>query len=196
LAVLLLSLCVPSIGAANLRLNEKNYFETHGLNVLLFHNSYHDVFGDQKMGGLEIILHEQRIAANGDVRLSPTPAQWDPIPHFKERKRGPAENELTRFLGGIRSTVRSVARHRDVLKHSAPTFCLRSFSPIRKRSTRARPESSLHHLGRSFCAQEIILDSGAITRISRAAPDSIQPSGDRVKDNQIRFQLCCFVKRI
>ena len=82
LAVLLLSLCVPSIGAANLRLNEKNYFETHGLNVLLFHNSYLDVFGDQKMGGLEIILHEQRIATNGDVRLSPTPAQWDPIPSF------------------------------------------------------------------------------------------------------------------
>ena len=49
------------------------------------------------MGGLEIILHEQRIATNGDVRLSPTPAQWDPIPHFKERKRGPSENELTAF---------------------------------------------------------------------------------------------------
>jgi len=93
----LLSLCVPSIRASDLRLNEKDYLETHGLNVLLFHNSYHDVFGDQKMGGLEIILHEQRIATNGDVRLSPTPTQWDPIPHFKERKRGPAEHELTAF---------------------------------------------------------------------------------------------------
>ncbi|MBZ5652930.1 MAG: hypothetical protein LAO18_20870 [Acidobacteriia bacterium] len=71
----LLSLCVPSIRASDLRLNEKDYLETHGLNVLLFHNSYHDVFGDQKMGGLEIILHEQRIATNGDVRLSPTPTQ-------------------------------------------------------------------------------------------------------------------------
>ena len=47
------------------------------------------------MGGLEIILHEQRIATDGDVRLSPTPTQWDPIPHFKERKRGPSGNELT-----------------------------------------------------------------------------------------------------
>ena len=96
LAVLLL-LCAPSIHASDLRLNEKDYFETHGLNVLLYHNAYHDVFGDQKMGGLEIILHEQRIATNGDVRLSPTPAQWDPIPHFKERKRGPAEDELIAF---------------------------------------------------------------------------------------------------
>jgi len=49
------------------------------------------------MGGLEIILHEQRIATDGDVRLSPTPTQWDPIPHFKERKRGPSGNELTAF---------------------------------------------------------------------------------------------------
>jgi endoglucanase len=80
---------------SDLRLNAQDYLESHGLNVLLFHNTYHDVFGDQKMGGLEIILHEQRIATNGDVRLSPTPAQWDPIPQFKGRKRGPSENELT-----------------------------------------------------------------------------------------------------
>jgi endoglucanase len=82
---------------SDLRLNEKDYFESHGLNVLLFHNAYHDVFGDQKMGGLEIIMHEQRIATNGDVRLSPTPAQWNPIPHFEKRKRGPSANELTAF---------------------------------------------------------------------------------------------------
>jgi hypothetical protein len=61
--------------------------ETHGLSVLLFHNEYHRVFGDQKMNGTEIILHDQRIATGGDVRLSATPEQWDPIPDFKERKR-------------------------------------------------------------------------------------------------------------
>lgn len=71
--------------------------QSHRLSVLLYHNSYHDVFGDQKMGGLEIILHEQRIATDGDVRLSPTPTQWDPIPHFMGRKRGPAENALSAF---------------------------------------------------------------------------------------------------
>lgn len=31
---------------------------------------------DQKLSGLEIIQHAQRIATNGDVRLSSTPAQW------------------------------------------------------------------------------------------------------------------------
>jgi endoglucanase len=90
---LILLLCAPSLHGDDLHLNAKDYFESQGLNVLLFHNSYHDVFGDQKMGGLEIILHEQRIATNGDVRLSPTPEQWDPIPHFKERKRL-SKNEL------------------------------------------------------------------------------------------------------
>ncbi len=95
--IVFLFLCVPALRGSDLRLNEQDYFEAHGLSVLLYHNAYHDVFGDQKMGGLEIILHEQRIATNGDVRLSPTPAQWDPVPHFNERKRGPSENELTAF---------------------------------------------------------------------------------------------------
>lgn len=77
-----------------LHMSERETLETHGLSVLLFHNSYHPVFGDQKMSGIEMILHERRIATNGDVRLSPPPAQWDPIPQFKERKPS-AENGLT-----------------------------------------------------------------------------------------------------
>lgn len=78
-----------------LHLSQFDTLETHGLSVLLFHNSYHHVFGDQKMSGLEIILQDQRIATNGDVRLSPTPAQWDPIPDFQGRKRGGQPDEIT-----------------------------------------------------------------------------------------------------
>lgn len=81
-----------------LQLNSQDALETHGLSVFLFHNSYHRVFGDEKMSGLEIVLHEQRIATNGDVRLSPTPAQWDPIPKFKERQHGSSPNELIAFV--------------------------------------------------------------------------------------------------
>jgi len=80
--------------SADLRLTQHDVLESHGLSVLLFHNPYHRVFGDQKMNGMEIILHDQRIATGGDVRLSPTPEQWDPIPDFKERKRGPAPDEV------------------------------------------------------------------------------------------------------
>src|SRR5215469_1987951 len=78
----------------DLHLTERDVLETHGLSVLLFHNSYHNVFGDQKMSGLEIILEDQRIATNGDVRLSSTPAQWDPIPEFQGRKRGSSRDEI------------------------------------------------------------------------------------------------------
>ena len=84
--------------STELRLTPQDVLETHGLSVFLFHNRYHAVFGDEKMSGLEIILHDRRIATNGDVRLSPTPAQWDPIPQFKDRKKGSSPNELVASL--------------------------------------------------------------------------------------------------
>jgi len=84
----------PCVHGSDLHLTGQQVLETHGLSVLLFHNPYHRVFGDQKMNGLEIILHDQRIATGGDVRLSPTPEQWDPIPEFKERKPGLGPDEV------------------------------------------------------------------------------------------------------
>lgn len=87
-------LTVPLWSQADLDLTEHDVLETHGLSVLLFHNSYHHVLADQKMSGLEIILQDQRIATNGDVRLSATPAQWDPIPEIGNRKHGSSPDEL------------------------------------------------------------------------------------------------------
>jgi endoglucanase len=84
----------PAPPGSALQLTSQDALEAHGLSVFLFHNSYHGVFGDEKMSGLEIVFHDQRIATNGDVRLSPTPAQWDPIPQFKGRERGKQPNEL------------------------------------------------------------------------------------------------------
>jgi len=81
-----------------LQLTPQDALETHGLSVFVFHNSYHGVFGDEKMSGVEIVLHDERIATNGDVRLSPTPAQWDAIPRFQDRKRGLSPNELIASL--------------------------------------------------------------------------------------------------
>ena len=83
--------------SSDLHLTQQEVLETQGLSVLLFHNSYHRVFGDQKMSGLEIILQDQRIATNGDLRLSPTPGQWDPIPDFQERKHGPLPDEIKAY---------------------------------------------------------------------------------------------------
>ncbi len=93
--MLLLLSATVSFCASDLHLSRHDVLEEHGLSVLLFHNSYHHVFGDQKMDGLEIILHDQRIATGGDLRLSATPTQWDPIPDFRERKHGSASDEVT-----------------------------------------------------------------------------------------------------
>jgi endoglucanase len=65
--------------SSELRFTPRDALEAHGLSIFLFHNSYHAVFGDEKMSGLEIIVHDRK-ATNGDVRLSSTPAQWEPIP--------------------------------------------------------------------------------------------------------------------
>ena len=100
--VVVLSLCllgtVP-LGADEIRLGEHDSFEARGLSVLLYHNAVHGVFFDQKLAGLEIVLHGERIATNGDVRLLPTPEQWDPVPRFERRVRGTPDDRLTAFCG-------------------------------------------------------------------------------------------------
>ena len=84
-----------SIFASDLQISADETLESHGLSVFLFHSKYHSVFGDQKMSGLEIVFHGQRIATNGDVRLSATPAQWDAISTFQSRTRGPLPGEIS-----------------------------------------------------------------------------------------------------
>lgn len=117
LLTLILGISIPAFSVApDLHLTPQQALETHGLTVLLFHNSYHHVFGDQKMSGLEIILQEQRIATNGDVRLSPTPAQWDPIPDGCTRNRGSEPDEIT---AACEYHDRGLVYHIDVRPESA-----------------------------------------------------------------------------
>jgi len=70
-------------------LGKSGYFETRGVNYLLFSNWYDGLFADSKISGLEIIQHGLRSATNGDVRLSATPGQWDPIGRMIERRVDP-----------------------------------------------------------------------------------------------------------
>lgn len=69
----------------NLVLNDSNYFETRGLNYLVFSNKYDAMFDDSKVSAVEIIHHGLRTATNGDVRLNPAPGQWDKLPKFIDR---------------------------------------------------------------------------------------------------------------
>jgi len=85
--------------AAELHLNDLDYFEAQGLSVLAYQNTFHEVFRDQKLGGVEIILHGERIATDGEVRLLATPEQWDAVPRFTARKHGAVPDQLIAYSG-------------------------------------------------------------------------------------------------
>ncbi|MDR3219921.1 MAG: glycoside hydrolase family 9 protein [Dysgonamonadaceae bacterium] len=98
----------------SLALNDSGYFEARGLNVMVFSNWYDGSFDDAKISGVEIIHHGVRTVTNGDVRLNPTPGQWDAIPEFvkrtvyKENGRIEAVLEYPRY--NFQYTIRGEAR--------------------------------------------------------------------------------------
>ena len=71
--------------AADLKLNDKEYFETQGVNVLVFSNTFNGGFNDEKNSGIEIIHHGVRTVQGGSVRLNKTPEQWDLVPASPSR---------------------------------------------------------------------------------------------------------------
>src|SRR5947199_8371194 len=90
----------PSLFGADfaMKVTDKNYLDTQGFSVFLYDSTYHPVFVDQKNTAMEMILHRQRIATNGDVRLMPTPEQWDLVATLKGRQADKAKNRLTANL--------------------------------------------------------------------------------------------------
>jgi hypothetical protein len=90
LALLLLPF---SIGAQQkgLALNALEYLEMQGLNVMLAH----DYYPEGHQGGVGIIQNGIRTATNGDIRLEPTPGQWQPIPKPGKRMIDRAKQEIS-----------------------------------------------------------------------------------------------------
>jgi len=90
----------PALFAADvaMKVTDKNYLNTQGFSVFLYDSTYHPVFVDQKNTAMEMILHGQRIATNGDVRLMPTPEQWDLVATLKGRHADKENNRLTADL--------------------------------------------------------------------------------------------------
>ena len=72
--------------AQDLKLNEREYFERQGVNVLVFSNPFTGGFNDEKNSGIEIIHHGVRTVQGGAVRLNNTPEQWDLVPRMTSRK--------------------------------------------------------------------------------------------------------------
>ena len=71
--------------SGKLEINDRGYFETQGVNVLVYSNRYQGVFCDEKTAGIEIIQRGVRIATGGGVRLMNTPEQWDIYSTLTER---------------------------------------------------------------------------------------------------------------
>jgi endoglucanase len=86
-----LTLTVLLSGAFNyasgqdLKLNDLDYFETQGVNVLVYSNLFTGGFNDEKTAGIELIHHGVRTAQGGAIRLSNTPEQWDLVPAIPTR---------------------------------------------------------------------------------------------------------------
>ena len=72
--------------AQDLKLNDLEYFERQGVNVLVFSNSFNGGFNDEKNSGIEIIHHGVRTVQGGAIRLNNTPEQWDLVPQMTSRK--------------------------------------------------------------------------------------------------------------
>lgn len=94
-----LLLVVPNDGwSQNLKLNDLEYFETQGVNVLVYSNLFTGGFNDEKNAGIEIIHHGVRTVQGGAVRLSNTPEQWDLVPGISDRTADPSSNSISANL--------------------------------------------------------------------------------------------------
>ncbi|BBE15991.1 glycoside hydrolase, family 9 [Aquipluma nitroreducens] len=88
-----------SLYAQQLRLNELDYFEKTGVNVLVYSNQYNGMFNDEKTAGIEMIHHGVRTVTGGAVRLQNTPEQWDLIPKVVSRNVDKATQTISVELG-------------------------------------------------------------------------------------------------
>ncbi len=100
LALTSLLLTVPAHGAdgIQMKVTENGYLDAQGFSVMLYQNTYHPIFVDEKNAAMQVILHGQRIATNGDVHLMPTPEQWDLVAKLKTRNADKEHNRLTADL--------------------------------------------------------------------------------------------------
>ncbi|EGX99527.1 family 9 glycoside hydrolase [Nitrospirillum viridazoti Y2] len=85
----------PKTPGGGLTVSPNETLEMQGLSVIVDQMHFHPVFRDEKNAGIQIVLHGERIATDGAVRLNPTPEQWDPVPAFVKRERGPGPDQLT-----------------------------------------------------------------------------------------------------
>ena len=60
--------------------------------------AYDDIYPEGHQGGVSLIMHGNRVATNGDIRLEPTPGQWQPVPKQNGRDVDRDANTITAYL--------------------------------------------------------------------------------------------------
>ena len=73
---------------------EAGYFVSQGVNVIAFE----DIYPEGHQGGISLLMHGERVAANGDVRFDPAPGQWQPVPKLLERRAEPENGRISARL--------------------------------------------------------------------------------------------------
>ena len=83
-----------SANAQTMKLNDLDYFEARGTNVLVYSNIYNGGFYDEKFAGIEIIQRGERISTGGGIRLMNTPEQWDIFGKMTSRTVNHEDNSI------------------------------------------------------------------------------------------------------
>ncbi len=183
-AILLAGLLIalPKSGACQeMKVTDNGYLDTQGFSVMLYQDTFHPIFVDEKHAAMEMVLHGQRITTNGDVRLVPTPEQWDLVAKLKGQQADKEHNRLTAQLsfptyqmdysievtaepGGVRVTVNLDKPLPDTLAGRAG-FNLEFLPSI--------------YTGKSFAVDGS--QFGVIPRSPQDAMKQVLPSGDDPK---------------
>ncbi len=77
-----MTIMMLSSSAQQFKLNDSGYFNCEGIDVMAFS----DFYPEGHQGGISLIMNGRRIATNGDIRLEPTPGQWQAVPKQLSRK--------------------------------------------------------------------------------------------------------------
>jgi hypothetical protein len=89
--VFLLFLCPCTlVYGQGFELNASGYLNREGVDIMVFS----DVYPEGHQGGMSIIMHSNRVAANGDVRMEVSQGQWQGLPVMRKREVDEAGNRI------------------------------------------------------------------------------------------------------
>ncbi len=84
-------LCTQLAFSQSFKITPSGYFKNSNVDVMVFN----DIYPEGHQGGISIVMNDERVAAMGDVRMEPTPGQWQGLPKIKKRTVSEEEQTIT-----------------------------------------------------------------------------------------------------